>query len=257
MLFGYLVVAILAGCVTTTNSRFAKEADKDKAVANYVQLATAYVGQGNVERARDHLDRAMELDPRNAGAHAAMGLIYQYEREPELAEAALARSLRLDPGYTRGRVFYGALLYGQGRFAEARDAFAVAARDTGYKDRASVFYNLGLTEEQLHNSPAAAVAYRRSVELSRGDPASLLALARVSIDNEEYELAARYYQRLLDRMQRDPSMSHSADSLLVGIKIARHYDDYNRVSSLALLLRDRFPDSDQYKQYKVLTSHGQ
>lgn len=51
-----LVIGVmLSGCVTTTDSRFSREADRQKALNNYVQLATAYIGQGNLDRARDHL----------------------------------------------------------------------------------------------------------------------------------------------------------------------------------------------------------
>ena len=56
-----LVAFLITGCVTTTDSRFSREADRQKAVDNYVQLATAYIGQGNTERARHHLDRALSL----------------------------------------------------------------------------------------------------------------------------------------------------------------------------------------------------
>jgi type IV pilus assembly protein PilF len=50
-----VLASLFAGCVTTTDSRFAREEDEDKAVANYVQLATAYLSQGNTDRARKHL----------------------------------------------------------------------------------------------------------------------------------------------------------------------------------------------------------
>ena len=81
-----LLAMFVAGCVTNTDSRFAREADRDKAVRNYVQLGTAYIGQNNLERARHHLERALELSPDDPGALAAMGLIYNAEGEPELAE---------------------------------------------------------------------------------------------------------------------------------------------------------------------------
>ena len=78
-----LVAFFLAGCVTTTDSRFSREADRQEAIADYVQLATAYIGQGNMDRARHHLDRALDLDSDNAGALAAMG-----HRRPLRAAAA-------------------------------------------------------------------------------------------------------------------------------------------------------------------------
>ena len=42
-----------------------------------------------------------------------------------------------------------------------------------------------------------------------------------------------------------------------GIRIARHQGDRNRESSLALQLKNNFPNSVEYQQYRVMTSNGQ
>ncbi|WP_091816117.1 type IV pilus biogenesis/stability protein PilW [Marinobacter mobilis] len=257
LVFGALFVALLAGCVTTTDSRFAREADKDKAIRSYIELATAYLGQGNVERARVHLDRALELDSNRPEALAVLGLVQQSQGDLELAEASFQKALRFQPDYTRGRVFYGAFLFGQERFSDAKVQFSQASQDAGYGERASVFFNLGMTQERLDELDAARMSYQRSVELSRGDVQSLLALSRVLVSQGEFAEAARYYSRLTTIMQRNPNMQHSPESLLTGIRIARHYSDWDRESSLALLLRNQFPESEEYKQYKVLISDVQ
>lgn len=144
-----LVAFLVTGCVTTTDSRFTREADRHKAVENYVQLATAYIGQGNTERARHHLDRALELEPDSPQALAAFGLIHNSDGDAELAEKSFQKAISSDASYTRARVYYGAFLYSQGRLEESRDEFRAASKDTDYKDRGSVFYNLGMTQERL------------------------------------------------------------------------------------------------------------
>ena len=249
-----LIVAILAGCVTTTDSRFAREADEEKALEDYVQLATAYIAQGNYDRARMHLERALQINPQSAPAQAAMGLILQREGETELAEAEFVQALDQDPDYTRARVYYAAFLFGQGRYQAARDQFASASSDTGYPDRGAVFYNLGLTESRLGNAEAAARAFKRSVELNRGDARAMLALASALVDAGEYDEAARYYDRLVAMMARNKQMTHTPESLLTGIRLARHQGDQNREASLALLLRNQYPNSEQYQKYKALKS---
>lgn len=251
-----LLTLLVTGCVTTTDSRFSREADQQEALDNYVKLATAYIGQGNLERARHHLDRAFKLDSDDPGARAAMGLVYNAEGEPELAERNFEKAISEDPGYTRARVYYGAFLFGQNRMEDARDQFRAASRDTGYQDRGSVFFNLGMTQERLGELEAAATSYRRAVELTRGDARSLLALSRVSVETGNYDDAARYYSRLISLMQRNQRLVHSPESLLTGIRIARYYSDENQEASLALQLRNKFPESVEYQQYKVLISNG-
>ncbi|MBW7469608.1 type IV pilus biogenesis/stability protein PilW [Marinobacter sp. M216] len=250
-----LAALFVTGCVTTTDSRFSREADRQEAVEDYVQLATAYIGQGNLDRARHHLDRALDLDADSPAAKAAMGLVYNAEGEAELAESSFKQAIATDQGYTRARVYYGAFLYGQGRIEEARDQFRAASRDTEYKERGSVFFNLGMTQERLDELDNAANSYRRAVELSRGDARSLLALSRVLADQGDYDAAARYYTRLASMMQRNDRLRHSPESLLTGIRIARHLDNRNQEASLALQLKNNFPESVEYQQYKVLISN--
>lgn len=246
---------MLSGCVTTTDSRFSREADRDKAVSNYVQLATAYIGQGNLDRARHHLDRALEISPDSPQAQAAMGLVYNAENEPELAERNFKRAIAKDGNYTRARVYYGGYLFSHSRFAEARDQYSVASRDTGYRERGAVFYNLGMTEERLGNRPAAEAAYRRSVELTRGEARTLLSLSRVLVEMDDYSAASRYYSRLQTMIQRNPRLTHSPESLFTGIRIARHFEDRDQEVSLMLLLRNEYPNSAEYQQYKVLIAN--
>ncbi len=250
-----LVALFITGCVTTTDSRFTREEDHQKSVETYVQLATAYIGQGNVERARHHLDRALELAPVSPSALAAQGLIYNSDGEPELAEKSFRQAIAKDAGYTRARVYYGAFLYSQGRMEASRDQFRAASRDTEYSDRGSVFYNLGMTQERLGQLDEAIVSYRRASELSRGDARSLLSLSRVMVESGDFAGAARYYDRLLLMMQRNVRLQHSPESLLTGIRIARYLGDGNQESSMVLQLKNKYPESVEYQQYKALISN--
>ncbi len=252
-----LVAVFVTGCVTTTDSRFSREADRQEAIEDYVQLATAYIGQGNLDRARHHLDRALDLDGDSAGARAAMGLIYNAEGEAELAESSFRRAISADPDYTRARVYYGAFLFGQGRMQDAASQFRAASRDTEYKDRGSVFFNLGMTQERLGALDGAAASYRRAVELKRGDARALLALSRVLAEQGDFNAAALYYSRLSSMMQRNQRLRHSPESLMTGIRIARYQNDRDQEASLALQLKNNFPESVEYEQYKVLISNGQ
>lgn len=250
-----LIALLVTGCVTTTDSRFSREADRQKAVDNYVQLATAYIGQGNTDRARHHLDRALELEPDSPQALAAFGLIYNSDGDAELAEKSFRHAISSDAGYTRARVYYGAFLYSKGRLEESRKQFYTASKDTDYKDRGSVFYNLGMTQERLGLQEEAIVSFRRASELTRGDARSLLSLSRVMVESGDVAGAARHYDRLMQIMQKNERLQHSPESLLTGIRIARHFGNGNQESSLVLQLKNKYPESVEYQQYKALISN--
>lgn len=250
-----LIASLVTGCVTTTDSRFSREADQHKAVENYVQLATAYIGQGNTERARHHLDRALEIEPDSPEALAALGLIHNSDGDEELAEESFRKAISNDSSYTRARVYYGAFLYSRGRVEESRDQFLTASRDTDYKDRGSVFYNLGMTQERLGLQEQAVASYRRASELTRGDARSLLSLTRVMVDSGDIAGAARSYNRLTQMMARNERLQHSPESLFTGIRIARYFENRDQEASLVLQLKNNFPESVEYQQYKALIAN--
>ena len=59
---------------------------RDEARVAYVQLGLGYLQQGMSEQAKVPLKKALELDGTDADANAALGLVFQAETEPELAD---------------------------------------------------------------------------------------------------------------------------------------------------------------------------
>jgi type IV pilus assembly protein PilF len=112
-----------------------------------------------------------------------------------------------------------------------------------------------MTEERLGNLDAAEGAYRRAVELTRGEARTLLSLSRVLVEKGDFTEASRYYSRLQTMIQRNTRLSHSAESLYTGIRIARHFNDRDQEVSLAMLLRNDYSDSLEYQQYRVLIAN--
>ncbi len=81
-------------------------------------------------RALDAVERALQLDPTLAEAHAALGVIrHHYGWQWSAAEQAYRRALELDPNYAGARLRYAWLLLALGRFREALSEIQ-AAQDT-------------------------------------------------------------------------------------------------------------------------------
>ncbi|MDH5589939.1 MAG: tetratricopeptide repeat protein, partial [Gemmatimonadota bacterium] len=105
----------------------------------YVGLADVYnlqalniytVPRDSYARGIHSARRALELEPGNAGAYAALGLaLFQYERKWIEAENAFRESIRLDPRNADARYFYSMYLSAVGRRQEAvqqaREAWAL------------------------------------------------------------------------------------------------------------------------------------
>jgi tetratricopeptide (TPR) repeat protein len=140
---------------------------KDPAFAPaYAGLARAYVlfGLGGPVQAaetykamRSAAEKALQLDPLLAEAHAAMGIIYGLDRDWAAAERSFQRAIDLDPSLTdayldrAARVFFSA-----GRIDEALREIGRAARVDPLSpavshDRALILMGAGRFDEAIEN----------------------------------------------------------------------------------------------------------
>lgn len=248
------LAALQMACVTTTDSVFTQKENKSEAVDTYVQLGLAYIERNDYDRARKHLARALAIDPNNAGALAALGLVFQNDGEPSLAEKNFKRSIELDPTFTRGKTYYAAYLYSEGRYQEAYDQFKQASNDTEFEGRAQIFRNMAFCANKLNDRTLTYQAYEKSLVLNRSQPSVILTLVGMLIEDKNYQKAQQYFNNYVG-MVRSSSVTHSSTSLYYGIQLARYYQDNQQESGYAMLLKTLYGDSIEYKKYRQMIAN--
>jgi type IV pilus assembly protein PilF len=246
-LFISVLVLALSACVTTSNSSLTDNADPKVAVERYVQLGLEYIKRNELHRARKHLNRAIEINPNDASANSALGLVYHQEGEYEQAEKLFLVAIESGQNYTRGRSYYGAFLYSAERHQEALDQFLIAANDTEYEGRSQIFSNIALCYLKLDMKQEAIDAYTKTLRLDRTNGRALSGITELLIQIENFDQAKNYYNRLV-RLIGDQGMQHSAQSLWLGMRIARHLGSTQQEQTLAGLLNEMYPDSDENMQ---------
>jgi tetratricopeptide (TPR) repeat protein len=98
--------------------------DHPSDVAARLDLADRYLQTGNVQGAITQYLATLQLDPRNAEAHANLGLVLFRAGRPQEALDAENQALKTDAGYAEALYFKGVILLdGLNRPAEAADAF--------------------------------------------------------------------------------------------------------------------------------------
>jgi len=243
-MLGALLVLVftLSACVTTTNSSLTDKANPDVAVKRYVKLGLEYIKRDDMHRARKHLNRALEIDPNDASANAALGLIYHQEGESKTAESLFVKALEIDGDHTRGRSYYGAFLFSAERYQEALEQFQLASGDNQYEARSQIFSNIALCLLKLDRVEPAIEAYTKTLRLDKNNGRALTGVTELLIQTGNFERAQHYYNRLV-RLIRENGMQHSAQSLWLGIRIADYYKSDRQKSSLVMLLNSNYPDS--------------
>ena len=262
LLGGILSVFLLVGCTTTTtttkkttttNSTNSKAqnkgpkagVDKEKALKNRLQLAVGYMGKGDHERARVHLNKAMELNSRSPEVHDVWALLYQKERELEEAESHYKKALSYDPTFTRGRNNYGLFLLRLNRVEEAHQQFVTASQDLGYPKRAELFYRVGITSLKLNKDKEAEEAFTKAAVLNSQMFVTYLELADIAYERGDYARA----KLLLNKYNSIKSSTHPR-GLWLGVRLEHRLGNEDAEASQGMALRNLFPDSRENKEYQ-------
>ena len=174
--------------------------------AAYVSMAEGRVHQaiyGGIawdrvsETANDAIERALELAPDSAHAHAVKGLVQHLDNKLELAEPSLRKALELNPGYAEAHMWLGRVYLELGRTEEAADAFASTVTlsplaSTGYM-------NLGMAQTTMGRFDAAVANYQQALDIDPENHNVLWAIAYAQWQRGDLEPALEAFADASER----------------------------------------------------------
>ncbi len=243
-----------AACTTTTTTTIsnegvskttaasptkATEADLRTRARARTDLAAGYYRNGQLAVALEEARRAAAIDANYAEAHGLLGLIYMDMKEQRDAEASFQRALKLDPANSELNNNYGYFLCNTSRERESIDYFNQAIRDPLYRTPARAHQNAGACLLRIKDYEGAERHLRRSFELDAGMAVPKFLLARLYLKTNQIEKATFYYNVLAK------SVESSAESLWLGLRVARANADLRTETQLANELKQRFPQSPE------------
>ncbi len=244
VLLAVLMLSLTACGSNPSNEPEALESSqRAKAAEARLQAASGYIESGQLERAKAHLDKAMQHQPDNANVQSTMGYYYSLVGENELADKHFEKALKLNPRNPSVLDLYGVYLCRQGKYSKAQELFERAMAIPSNPQMASVLENAGLCAMRSQATAKAEEYFRRALQHNPKQPQALLEMANSEFQYKRYERAKGYWDRY-EAVGRD-----SPRSLWVGIQIAHVLSDKDKVASLGLKLEQLFPDSEEAGLY--------
>ena len=236
-----LLAATLVACASTTSND--KVSDKDAARYN-VQLGMNYLQRGDLESAREKLERAAQQDPTLPAAHAALGILYERVGDPRRAGDHLRRAARLAPEDPSMLNSYGGFLCRRGDRAEGIRHFEMAAANAYYRTPEAALTNAGVCARGIPDVATAEAFLRRALDINRNYAEALLQIADLSLETDRALQARAFIQRY------EGIASPTPFSLDLGRRIELLAGDTSAADEYSQRLRNEYPESPEARKLR-------
>ena len=241
-------LVLLSGCQSNpgyegSSGEISLESGKyDNSPANtYIQLAIAYLREDEFETALLNAQKAVQRDSGNPNAHNILALIYQRLGQYAKSEASYRRALSISPNDPHINNTYASLLCELKKFDKSLIHYKKTYSHPLYQEKWIPLTNIGLCALKENNLELAEENFRKALQYNGKFRIALYNMIGVSVRQEKYMSARAYLQRYLEVGK------HDAKTLWWGIKTEEVLRDRDRLDSYKLLLRAKFPDSEEAK----------
>jgi type IV pilus assembly protein PilF len=211
----------------------------DKDALNYLKLGIEYMRLGRTDIALNKLQKALKSDPGYAETYNTLAVLYERLGMVDDAKQHYETALTLKPTGSDIHNNYGQFLCKQNQWKEAETHFNKALENQVYQTPEIPYTNAALCALKNQQNTVAESYLRKALEQNSKFPIALYQMGQLSYEQERYQQARDYLQRYLEVAE------HTPQSLWLGIRIERIFNNRDTEASYALLLRRKFPDSQE------------
>jgi type IV pilus assembly protein PilF len=232
--------AVLAALclVASPQVRAVSGSSKNAAELN-VQLGIQYLRQGNLQVAREKIERALKQDPNNISVQLAVALLAEQLADPNKAEKHYRQALRIDGTSPEAANAYASYLCRRGNAREGEAMFERAAKNPLYRTPEIAYTNAG-TCAHANGRLAEAEAYlRQALAIRAMSPDALMQMTRVAATRGNWMQVRAFLQRYL------AVGPPSAGLLLLGVTAERALGNGPAAAEYIGRLRRDFADSPE------------
>jgi len=245
-----IAMLLLAGCAGTpaskdnysgTGAGLNNESPERHRARIHTDLGAGYYAQKQIAVALEEFSSAVQIDPSYAQAYNGLGLVYATLREDDKAEASFRKAVQLDPGNSESHNNYGTFLCSRDHIDASVKEFMAALKNPLYTTPESAWMNAGICSLKKGDDKNGETYLLNAVQIQPELRNANYQLANLYFKRGSTGLANKYIQAALQSGDPTPDM------VWLGLRVARAIGDHNAEASLALLLRNQFPESEQAK----------
>lgn len=237
-LMALLMVILLSACATSGSKT---DASVRQRAQIHSELAGGYYSQGQMAIALEEFTLSSKIDPDYAAAYNGLGLVHAQLGEDAKAESNFKHSLKLDPNSSEAHNNYGTFLCSRNRFDESITQFMAALKNPLYATPETAYLNAGVCALKKQDDKSAEIYLQKALQIRPELRQASGHLARLYFDRKDYPKAKTHLQFAMTSANPGPELAW------LGVLISRELEDRNGEASYSLLLKNKYPNSEQTK----------
>jgi len=241
---------LLSACTTTSSSFTTPYATKDstnvgsdydleKAAATRLTLGLRYLSQGDFEKAKFNLDKALAHYPNSEEVQRGVAWYYEQVNEDKVAEEHYRTALSINNKNSSLLNQYGVFLCRKGRLEESLKMFHSSINIPSNKDVSSTYENAATCNIMAGNIETAESYYRKALNHNPEQRDSLLGMARIEYSKGRNKRTRAYLSRY------EEVAKHNSRSLWLSLRNESKLGNMDGAASYAIKLEQLFPDSNE------------
>jgi len=248
------LLILITGC-TTTSSSFTtpystaeksdrgSDYDKQKAANTRLSLGLRYLSQGDYDKAKFNLDKALVHLPNHENVLRGFAWYYEKVSETELADQYYQKALKINSKNPALLNQYGVFLCRNNQLKKSLELFDASTKILSNKDVGSTYENAATCNLMAGETEQAEVMYRKALNHNPRQRDSLLGMASIEYEKSRFNRSRSYLTRY------EQIASPTARSLWLAIRTESKLGNMNAVASYAIKLEQLYPDSQQTADY--------
>jgi type IV pilus assembly protein PilF len=242
---------VLGGCVHSSGPRESSlrssQTEAQKAGELNKQLGTVYLRQGNLQLAKDKLERAEKYNPQDAELHSVLAVLYERLGAPAEVDKHYRTAVRLAPKDPQISNNYAVYLCQHGRTEEGVKRFLESARNPLYRTPEMAYTNAGVCLRKAKRLDEASNSFQRALSIRPNNAEAVYQFADLALERGDAAKAREQVDKYLVSNDATPEL------LMVGVRAMRSLGDRVGEEKYARRLRLEFPASQQLRSLNETT----
>jgi type IV pilus assembly protein PilF len=214
----------------------------ERAAEINLEIGIEHLRNGNLQQAKDKIDRALAQNSRYGRAHLIAGMLYNRLGDEKEAESHYERAIALEPKNPEFKNNYAVYLCQQKKYERGEKIALEAGADPLYQTPEVAFMNAGNCALSAGDMKGAEDNFRKALAAKPRFGEALFQMADLEYRQTEYMSARAFLQRYLEVGRTSPA------TLWLGVRIERGLGNTAQAQHYAQRLKSEYPSASQTKE---------